>query len=191
MVYGMMQRHEGNIEIESTAGQGTCVRLIFPIREVVAKTTEAALIQPEQSEGLHLLCIDDEPNVREMVVDSLGGIHKVEAAPSGARGLEMFRSALRTNRPYDVVITDLGMPEVDGHQVAREIKGDSPNTPIIMLTGWGTMMKQDGEATIHADAIVGKPAAIKELNELVLRLNAKRGRTGAKRTSAKVSAPGA
>ncbi len=174
MVYGMMQRHEGSIEVESTLGKGTCARLIFPIRETTTRAAQPTVADPKKTGGLRVLCIDDEPNVRELVVDCLGGVHQIETAPTGKLGLQMFRSGLKARQPYDVVITDLGMPEVDGHQVAREIKADSPKTPIIMLTGWGTMMKQDGETTGHADAIIGKPPSMKELNELILRLNAGR-----------------
>lgn len=187
MVYGMMQRHEGSIEVESTQGKGTCVRLIFPVRETTTQAAKTDVIVPEKTEVLRVLCIDDEPNVRELVVDCLGGFHQIETAPTGKLGLEMFRSGLRTRQPYDVVITDLGMPEVDGHQVAREIKADSPKTPIIMLTGWGTMMKQDGETTGHADAIVGKPPSMKELNELILRLSATRGKTNSSTKPANVA----
>lgn len=179
MVYGMMQRHEGSIEIESTLGKGTCVRLLFPVRELTKQPASLVTKEAARTEGLRVLCIDDEPNVRTLVADCLGGAYQIETAATGKAGLEMFRAGLQAHQPYDVVITDLGMPEVDGHQVAREIKSDSPDTPVIMLTGWGTMMKQDGEVAGHADAIVGKPPSMKELNDLILRLNARRGQLGA------------
>jgi signal transduction histidine kinase/CheY-like chemotaxis protein len=184
MVYGMIQRHEGNIEVESALGKGTCMRLVFPVRESTIDEESTASVNPEKTEGLRVLCIDDEPNVRELVADCLGGVHKIETAPTGKAGLEMFRSGLKAHQPYDVVITDLGMPEVDGHQVAREVKSDSPDTPIILLTGWGTMMKQDGETIGHADAIVGKPPSMKDLNDLIVRLNAKRCQGAAQPKSA-------
>jgi DNA-binding NtrC family response regulator len=58
---------------------------------------------------------------------------------------------------------------MDGHQLARSIKAESPQTPIIMMTGWGTMMKEEGETASEVDALVGKPPQIQELNELLLR----------------------
>jgi DNA-binding NtrC family response regulator len=70
----------------------------------------------------------------------------------------------------DAVITDLGMPKMDGHQLARLIKAESPHTPIIMMTGWGTIMKEDGEASPEVDALVGKPPHFEELNTLLLQL---------------------
>ena len=74
--------------------------------------------------------------------------------------MELFRAARLKNQPYEMVITDLGMPDVDGHQVARTIKAESPGTPVIMMTGWGTIMKEDGENAPEVDAVVGKPPRI-------------------------------
>ena len=63
-----------------------------------------------------------------------------------------------------MVITDLGMPDMDGYHVARAIKAESPRTPILMLTGWGTMIKADGESAPEVDAVLSKPPRMQELN---------------------------
>ena len=70
--------------------------------------------------------------------------HQVTVATGGREGLELSESCLHAGEPYEVVITDLGMPDFDGHHVARAIKAESPQTPVIMLTGWGAMPKQTG-----------------------------------------------
>ncbi len=170
MVYGMVQRHKGSIEIESVPGQGTCVRLIFPILEqAVPSPRPQPGLQPCHS--MHILCIDDEPNVRELLHDCLEkDHHKVSVAPGGKEGLEMFRSSLRGGHPFEVVITDLGMPDMDGYHVARAIKAESPQTPILMLTGWGTMIKAEGESVPEVDAVLSKPPRMQELNILLQRL---------------------
>ena len=85
----------------------------------------------------------------------------------------MFRSRLGGKEPYEVVITDLGMPDMDGRHVAHAIRAESPQTPIIMLTGWGTMMNADGETAPEVDAVLGKPPRLEELNTLLLRLAGK------------------
>ena len=82
----------------------------------------------------------------------------------------MFRAAEQNGQPFEVVITDLGMPHMDGHQLARAIKAEAPRTPIVMMTGWGAMMKEDGETAPDVDALVGKPPQIQELNQLLLRI---------------------
>ena len=173
MVYGMMQRHDGTIEVESTPGRGTCIRLTFPIRERISPTAPAPAAQVKQSRSLLILCIDDEPNVRELLNDCLSSFnHRVTVAANGKHGIELFHAAVLRNQPYEAVITDLGMPEIDGHQVARTIKAESPNTPVVMMTGWGAMMKEEGENAPEVDAVVGKPPHMQELNNLLLRLTA-------------------
>jgi CheY-like chemotaxis protein len=61
------------------------------------------------------------------------------------------------------VITDLGMPIIDGRQVAEKIKAESPSTPVIMLTGWGTMLEDKGESVAKVDAVLSKPPRVAEL----------------------------
>jgi len=174
MVYGMMQRHEGNIEIASTVGLGTCVRLTFPLQEDSARADSAAAVPPvAPNRSLRILCIDDEPQVRVLLENCLTDLgHRVTTASSGQQGVEMFCAALQGGQAYESVITDLGMPGIDGHQVARSIKAASPVTPVVMLTGWGTAMKEDGEAAPEVNAVVGKPASMSELNSLLLKLTA-------------------
>jgi len=169
MVYGMVQRHEGAIHIESSPGYGTVFQLTFPIREQAVAAVPQAAPRVSKPRSLHILCIDDEPVIREILNESLQTYsHRVTTASSGKDGIEMFRVAIKQKQPYQAVITDLGMPEMDGHQVARIIKAESPHTPVIMLTGWGTIMKEEGETAPEVDAILAKPARIEELNSLLL-----------------------
>jgi signal transduction histidine kinase/ActR/RegA family two-component response regulator len=173
MVYGMMQRHEGTIEIDSAPGRGTCVRLSFPIREKASPTAESPASQVNQKRSLRILCIDDESQIQELLKNCLTSLeHKVTTASGGKQGVELFRAAMRKKQPYETVITDLGMPDIDGQQVARTIKAESPGTPVIMMTGWRSVMKEDGELVSGVDAVVGKPPRIRELNDLLLRLTA-------------------
>jgi CheY-like chemotaxis protein len=84
----------------------------------------------------------------------------------------MFRSHLHGNEPYEVVITDLGMPEMDGRHLARVLRAEAPKIPIVMLTGWGAMMKAEGEFIPEVDAVLGKPPRLQELNSLLLQVTA-------------------
>ena len=173
MVYGMMQRHSGTIEIESAPGRGTCVLLTFPNEKRDLQAVPVVAPQVQQNRSLRILCIDDEPPVRELMKDCLEHFkHRVEVAATGKDGIELFRTAAQTNEPYDVVITDLGMPEMDGRQVAQTIKAESPQTPVILMTGWGKTMKDDEEPISNIDAVVSKPPHLRELNDLLSRLAA-------------------
>ncbi|MGD0811974.1 MAG: ATP-binding protein [Verrucomicrobiota bacterium] len=175
MVYGMVRRHDGGIEIESAPNHGTCVRLIFPIKERAISSGRPPAAPKQSCRSLRILCIDDEPELRELLHDLLEVYHhKVSVAPGGREGVEMFQSNLRGNEPYEIVITDLGMPDMDGHHVARAIKAASPRTPVIMLTGWGTIMKTEGETAPDVDAVLSKPPRMQELNNLLLHMAERR-----------------
>jgi CheY-like chemotaxis protein len=159
------------VQIESAEGKGTSIRLTFPIRKARNAPAPEAPKPSEVNRSLRVLCIDDEPMVCRLLNDCLKRFnHQVTVAPGGRQGLDMFRAALRARQPYQVVVTDLGMPEVDGQQVARSIKSESPSTPVILLTGWGTMIKDEGDQTVLVDAVVSKPPRIHELNQLLLKV---------------------
>ncbi len=169
MVYGIVERHEGSIEIESEPGKGTTMRLVFPIGE--AHPAAAAPDSVASGPSLKVLCIDDEPLLREMLQQILEhGGHRAVVAESGKCALELFRAARQSGEPFDAVITDLGMPYLDGRQVAKALKHESSTTPIIMLTGWGTIMKEDGDFPAQVDGVLSKPPRIGELLNLLARV---------------------
>jgi CheY-like chemotaxis protein len=171
MVSGMIQRHQGRLVVESACGGGTSIQLVLPIRQIPtpARKSPAELVAPQRA--LRILCVDDEADIREMLETCLCGFdHEVVVAEGGGRGLELFSTAVQADKPFDVVITDLGMPTIDGLQVARGIKAASPATPIVMMTGWATELKEKGEHTHEVDAIVAKPCSMIELNSLLQEL---------------------
>jgi len=173
MVFGMMQRHEGTIEIESAPGAGTCIRLTFPIKQSAPTACCTPAPPTRATLGLRILCIDDEEPIRLLMEVCLSHFnHHVATAANGEQGLELFRAARHQNQPFEVVITDLGMPKMDGHQLAQAIKAESPKTPIVMMTGWGGIMQEEGESVPNVDAVVSKPARIHQLNELLQNITA-------------------
>jgi signal transduction histidine kinase/ActR/RegA family two-component response regulator len=171
MVYGAMERHEGHIEIESAVDKGTTIRLIFPVREPSTSKQNLVPEPARTSAPLRLLCIDDEPLLRELLKEILEFYHHVvETADGGQLGLEAFHKARKAGQPFDVVITDLGMPVIDGRQVAEQVKAESPNTPVIMLTGWGTMLQDRGESVPRVDAVLSKPPRVAELVDTLAKI---------------------
>ncbi len=166
MVYGAMERHEGQIEVQSELHKGTTIRLIFPLRRPPAPNPPSAPAAAEDLTSLRLLCIDDEPLLRELLKEILEfHHHQVETADGGQAGLETYHKAQALGRPFDVVITDLGMPGVNGRQVAEKIKADSPDTPVILLTGWGTMLEEREQGASEVDVMLSKPPRVNELVE--------------------------
>jgi CheY-like chemotaxis protein len=113
---------------------------------------------------LRILIIDDDPLVIESLRATLqADDHTITCATNGGAGIDAFAAACAKNAPFDLVITDLGMPYVDGRQVAAAVKARSPATPVILLTGWGHQMLADGAAVENIDAVVGKPPKLREL----------------------------
>jgi CheY-like chemotaxis protein/anti-sigma regulatory factor (Ser/Thr protein kinase) len=166
IVYGMAQRHGAKIDIESAPGRGTTVRLRFTpaaSRAGGAKTNGAGA--EEEAPSRRILVVDDDPALLKSLQEVLerDGYY-VESAEGGQAGIERFRAALG-NHPFDTVITDLGMPEVDGRMVAEAVKGASPKTGVIMLTGWGRRMHAEGERPAQVDVLLSKPCKLRELRE--------------------------
>jgi CheY-like chemotaxis protein len=69
-----------------------------------------------------------------------------------------------------VVITDLGMPQVDGSKVASHVKAASPATPVILLTGWGQRLAVKGDVPVHVDRVLSKPPKLQELRQALAEL---------------------
>ena len=105
--------------------------------------------------------------------DTLGSDgHLLETANGGQAGIDAVRSARERNVSFNVVITDLGMPYVDGRKVAAAVKATSPQTRIILLTDWGRQMLDDNEIPPHVDRVLSKPPRLHELRTVLTELTA-------------------
>ncbi len=174
MVYGMVERHQGTIEVDSEVGRGTTMRILLPLRPPPENAGAPPPI-PAHCRALRLLCIDDEPLLRELLREVLEFEgHKVTTADGGQSGLDAFQAARQAGQPFDLVVTDLGMPHIDGRKVAQGIKEISPTTPIVLLSGWGAMMNDKGDHPAEVDVILCKPPRPAELNETILRVMAQK-----------------
>jgi len=173
MVYGMVKRHSADIEIESTAGSGTTMRLSFAasITPVVdaARPARVHAVPPR----LRILVVDDDPLLIKSLRDTLETDgHQVVTASGGQAGIEAFREANQRKEPFAVVITDLGMPHVDGRKVASEVKTASPATPVILLTGWGQRLAAEGDVPPHVDRVLNKPPRLADLRRALAEVTA-------------------
>ena len=171
MVYGIVQRANGFMEIHSEPNKGTIVDLFFPVRtasEPAVFQTTSTENRPDTTGPFNLLLVDDDPNVLAAIsaILEMSG-HQVHAAGSGALAAQLFNEAARKGNAFDAVITDLGMPEMDGKELAEMIKSLSPTTPVLMLTGWGKQMSLSQEEVPQVDMIMAKPPKPAEL-ELAL-----------------------
>ena len=111
--------------------------------------------------ALRVLVVDDDPGVREVLVAFLHEDgHATETATNGREGLERFREG-----GYDVVITDCAMPELFGDELAEAIKQLVPSMPVILITGFGNLLRAAEEGTTGADVVVSKPIRFGKFRE--------------------------
>lgn len=172
MVFGMAQRHSAELEIESTPGVGTTARLIFAVSTAIREAEADGLAaRIEASTRLRLLLIDDDPLLLKSLRDALESIgHVVVTANGGEAGIQAFREACARGERFAAVITDLGMPNVDGRRVAAAIKKEASTMPVILLTGWGRRLEAEGDIPPHVDLILAKPPKLREIREALARL---------------------
>jgi signal transduction histidine kinase/ActR/RegA family two-component response regulator/PAS domain-containing protein len=177
MVYGIVQRHSAELEIESVVGQGTTMRLVFAA--AVAEEPALPMAHAQVPARLRLLIVDDDPLLLKSLQDTLEGDgHVVVAANGGQNGIEMFEAAVRRGEGFAAVITDLGMPYVDGRRVAMAIKTAATTTPIILLTGWGQRLEAEGDVPLHVDRVLSKPPKLRELRAALVELTDNVTQTG-------------
>jgi signal transduction histidine kinase/ActR/RegA family two-component response regulator len=164
MVYGMIQRHSAEIEIESTVGLGTTVRLRFPADTSSQVSTTHISKAVLFNRRLRILLVDDDPLLIKSLQDTLQQDgHVIEATHGGQAGIDAFAAAFRRQECFDVVITDLGMPHVDGRRVAAEVRMISGATPVILLTGWGQRLIAANDTPEHVSKVLSKPPRLQEL----------------------------
>ncbi len=150
-VYGIVERHGGQIAVTSAPGRGTTFRLRF---RPAGKAAGLPLpVTPSAPSARRILLVDDDATVLRTSAALLrAGGHEVFEANSGAAAIDCLDTT-----PVDLVLTDLGMPQVSGWDVARAAKARRPDLPVVLLTGWGD--QREAEATVDAgvDRVLTKP----------------------------------
>jgi len=166
MVYGMVQRHSAELEIESALGQGTTLRLSFALPTAALVVPSNSLRESAAPSPLRILVVDDDPLLAMTLRDTLEmDGHVVVTAEGGQAGIDVFTAEMEQGAPFKVVITDLGMPYVDGRQVASAVKQKSPSTSVILFTGWGQRLVDEGDIPPHVDRVLSKPPKLRDLRE--------------------------
>jgi signal transduction histidine kinase len=161
MVYGITQRHAGVIDIRSKVGEGTTFTVRLPVQVATEGVIEAPATET-RVRPLHVLVVDDEPQVREFLADYLGiDGHRVEAAADGREGLAKFLAG-----QFDLAVVDLAMPELSGGQLTAIFKQLTPDMLVISLSGFGELL----EGSSSADLTLSKPVTVEELRRAVAKV---------------------
>lgn len=181
MVFGIVERHGGQVSIDSTPGKGTTVRLWLRAgnREVKdEKMGEAQRSRPLSSHlssptrHLSILAVDDEVRLGQVIVRALAADgHRVTAATSGEEALERLAST----GPVDLLISDVGMGAgMNGWELADAVRARWPDTTIVLATGWGASISAADAAAHGIAAVLPKPYRISELRQIVAAVGARR-----------------
>ncbi|HET7873889.1 MAG TPA: response regulator [Methylomirabilota bacterium] len=166
-VSDIVERHGGTLTIDSESGKGTVVRMrLHASRFQIIPPSESAVertIAPEQA--ARVLLVDDDPRLVTVLSDMMRDDgHPVTTATNGEEALALFDPKL-----HDVVITDLGMPKINGWEVAERIKQRSPDTAVFILTGWGEGVSAH-ESMQFVDRVIAKPVSAEALLEQLAEL---------------------
>jgi signal transduction histidine kinase/ActR/RegA family two-component response regulator len=165
MVMGIISRHEGEITVQSTEGQGTTFTLRLPVAQVaVAEVVPPPTAQIPLTGSLNLLVIDDEPLLAETLGDLLRLLgHEAAIVTSGEEGLTRLASTR-----FDMVLTDLGMPGMSGWEVAQAVKTRWPQLPVILVTGWGDVLEHARLEGTGVDVVLSKPYTVTQITHALV-----------------------
>jgi len=160
--YAIVKEHGGDIYVKkSVSGKGTSIAIILPCSITKEPRLKETVAGCEGS--ARVLWVDDDEIIRitgKALFEKLK--HSADIAASGEEAL----SLLRKNR-YDLMITDIGMPNMNGWQLAERIKGQYPDMKVAVVTGWGANISLEEKEKYGVGYVFGKPIHIEQLRQLV------------------------
>jgi signal transduction histidine kinase len=164
MVFGVVQRHDGELEIDTEVNRGTTFRITFPSQVKTFEETDKEAVP--LSRPLRVLVVDDESVPREVTKQYLKADgHEVVTAATGQEAVEQFHAS-----KFDLLITDHAMRGMNGAQLALRVKEENPSQPIMMLTGFSDPTLVQDHTPDGIDLILRKPIPQRELREAIAKL---------------------
>jgi len=151
--YGIISRHQGTITVQSSPNKGSTFKVTLPLRAGNPQGEPDCPNPPNPGNPCSILVIDDEEMIRETLKDMLTMLgHNPTTASGGQEGL-----ALATERQFDVILTDLSMPGMNGWQVAEVLSEQQVDIPVVMMTGWGVQIDPGQEELRGIRRVLPKP----------------------------------
>jgi len=167
MIYGFMQQSGGHITVDSTPGQGTTVSLFMPVVHDAPTEKEAANAQPVSlGAGQSILVVEDDAQVRMLVtvvLEELGYTAEVVEDADGAIPI------LASSKKIDLLITDVGLPGLNGRQLAEIARQSRPALPVLFMTGYAEKAQERSAFLDNGMAMIAKPFLLDAFSEAVRR----------------------
>ncbi len=161
VAYGIVTRHHGRIEVHSSPGSGSQFTLEFPVGAVPVELSP--LVDGRTPTSLRVLVVDDEESVLTVLAEMLRGTgHHVSTALGGPAAIEVLR-----DHGFDIVFTDLGMPEVNGWDLASLVKARHPGCAVVLVSGWGFQLEQEAAHSRGVDRVMAKPFSFTDVESTV------------------------
>jgi PAS domain S-box-containing protein len=163
VVQGIVKNHHGSVYIETEVGKGTSFHVLLPITEEEITATESPEEFPTGNE--RILFVDDEAALAKMgqlILERLG--YQVESKTDPAKALEVFRE---NPDGFDLVITDMTMPQMTGESLARELMATRPDIRILICTGYSRMMDEEKARTLGIRGFIMKPLSTSDMARTV------------------------
>lgn len=163
--YGIIERHHGTISVTSKLGEGTTFHIELPLAEMEEQVSTGEEISVQTS-PLSVLVVDDEEVVRDTLAEMLADLdHKVVTAACGRDAVEKL-----AHDNFDLVFTDLAMPDMDGWETAREIRRQRPGLPVVLVTGYGATAQPPADDIDLVAGIIGKPFDFDQVTGTIARV---------------------
>ena len=161
-VYGVISQSKGHVMVDSELGKGTTFRCLFSqVKEPAAAHCDAGADQPEHATSGLVLVVEDEPDVRELIVRKLGKDgYEVLAAGDSEQALSLYGEHVGQ---VDLLLTDVSLPGMNGHELARELQRRDSRLKVLLMSGYPAQTLEqlgcDGEDL----QLIAKPVSVHEL----------------------------
>ncbi len=167
MVYGMVTSYGGEVSVESAPGAGSVFRILLPVTDQGLETRPPETVKlPGGRESI--LVIDDEPPIARMNGDILRQLgYSVTICTGGREALETFK---KSPAQFDLVLTDMTMPDITGDVLAAELMKIRPDIPVILCTGYSRRISEERSAVLKIKTFLYKPILVKDLADTIRKI---------------------